>query len=79
MNIKKMTAIFIGLVIAAIAGYDVYAIMKGGTEASISHVIFVWSYKYPAFTFAMGFTMGHLFWRIRDTKASKQISDYTRK
>ena len=65
---KNIAAIFIGLVIVAIAIVDVYLIYIGGTSASISHQIITWSYDYPAFTFLMGFAMGHLFWKIRPTK-----------
>lgn len=83
---KNKTAIFIvsllTAVIVLIAVYDVWAISKGGTEASISHLIFVWSYKYPMFTFMAGMISGilagHLFWRIRDTAETKKISDSTR-
>jgi hypothetical protein len=79
MDIKKLTVYFIGLCVLAIIGYDVYAIIKGGTEASISYTIYSWSYKYPIFTFACGVLAGHFFWRIRDTKGTKQISDDSRK
>jgi hypothetical protein len=73
-NFKKYAAIFIGVVIIAIAIYDIIAISAGGTEASISHMMITWSYKYPAFTFLMGFTMGHLFWRMRDTKETSELT-----
>jgi hypothetical protein len=67
-NWKRITIIFILSVILTIAFYDVLAIYKGGTEASISHTIIVWSYRFPAFTFLFGFVMGHLFWRVKETK-----------
>ena len=62
-KIRKITGIVIALTVATLGLYDVYAFMEGGTEGTISHVINSWSYNYPAFTFAMGFLMGHLFWR----------------
>lgn len=65
---KNMAAIFIAVVIIIIAIVDTFLIVKGGVGASISHQIIDWSYKYPAFTFLMGFTMGHLFWKIGDVK-----------
>lgn len=74
INWKKYTAIFIVSVIVAIALYDVIAIQGGGTEASISHMLITWSYQYPAMTFLMGFTMGHLFWRMRDTKETAKLT-----
>lgn len=68
---KNAAAIFIGLTIVLIAIVDVILILKGGTSASISYQIIDWSYKYPAFTFLMGFTMGHLFWKISPTDKDK--------
>jgi len=65
---KFTAALFIAITIVIIAIVDVYLIMTGGTAASISHQIIVWSYEYPAFTFLMGFTMGHLFWKIKEVK-----------
>lgn len=65
---KFTAALFIGITIVMIAVIDTYFIMTGGTEASISHQIITWSYEFPAFTFLMGFAMGHLFWKIRDVK-----------
>ena len=77
-NFKKYTVYFIGLVIVAIAVYDVIVIVNGGTEASISHTMIVWSYKYPVFTFLMGFVMGHLFWRMSDTIDTKKITEFVK-
>lgn len=74
MNWKKWTVIFISAMFVSIAIYDVFALSMGGTEASISHVLIVWSYKYPVLTFAFGFVMGHLFWRVRDTKELLEIT-----
>ena len=87
MDIKKKTAIFtIGSILFFFLGwivYDIYAISEGGTEASISFMMYKWSYKYPIFTWVMGFIpgilVGHFFWRIRDTKETKEISDDSRK
>lgn len=83
---KQKTAIFIitltAIVAVSIAVYDVWAISKGGTEASISYVIYEWSSKLPMFTWFAGFVpgvlVGHLFWRIRDTEGTKKISDFSR-
>ena len=86
MNIKTKTSIFIwifvilGTLIAV--GYDIYAMMQGGTEATISFTVYKWSYQYPIFTFACGFfpgvLVGHFFWKIRDTETTKIISDNSR-
>lgn len=86
MDIKQKTSAFVSLSIFAIAAswivYDVYAISAGGTEASISFMMYEWSFKYPIFTLACGFfpglLMGHFFWRIRDTEGTKILSDNSR-
>lgn len=69
----KVTGYAILCVIISVASYDVYAFMKGGTEATVSHVILVWSYNYPIFTFAFGVLVGHLFWRTRDTAQTESL------
>lgn len=81
----RTTLFIIGTIVMWAAlwiGYDVYAIGEGGTEASISYMIFEWSYKYPIFTFCAGLIpgvlVGHFFWRIRDTEGTKIISDNSR-
>jgi len=76
INWKKWTAIFIVSVIVSIAVYDGIAIANGGTEASVSHMLITWSYQYPAFTFLMGFAMGHLFWRMRDTQVTAELTKH---
>lgn len=72
---KRVTYIFIAVLFIAIAIYDVYAIMKGGTEASISSIMIGWSYKFPLFPFSMGVICGHLFWRMRANKETKKEID----
>jgi hypothetical protein len=57
------------LAVFAILAWDVYAILVGGTEATISQLIIELSYQYPAMTFALGYVMGHLTWRVRSNKA----------
>ena len=64
-------AIFIIVTILAIAIFDTYLILDEGTNASISNQLIEWSYDYPAFTFIMGFVMGHLFWFISNRKRDK--------
>lgn len=84
MKSKTHIFVFSTVILFAIAwlAYDVYAIHKGGTEASISFMFYEWSYKYPIFTWSLGFIpgllVGHFFWRIRDTATTKQLSDMSR-
>jgi len=73
MNAKKMTFIFICVAGIVILGYDAFVMLKSGYEASISHTIIVLAYKYPIFTFLMGLTCGHLFWRMGASKETDAI------
>jgi hypothetical protein len=75
----KVTFIGIPLLILLILGYDVLAIYKDGSEASISALIIKMSYKFPAFTFLLGkftgFFEGHLFWRMKSNKMTEEIDN----
>jgi phosphatidylglycerophosphate synthase len=64
-ELQNVTAWVVVLFIAGILLYDVYAFYKGGVRGTVSYmVIMTWSRKYPAFTFMVGFVMGHLFWPL---------------
>lgn len=79
MNYKKLTGkVMIGILalIIIVLVYDAIAIMKGGTEASISSRIILMSYNMPLIPAVIGWfiglLMGHLFWRMKgndDTRA----------
>lgn len=69
----KLTPIFIFIIIAAIAAYDVWVIVVHGSHESISGYIIEWSYAHPVFSFVMGFVMGHLFWRMKRNERTKEI------
>ena len=71
-----MTKIFTLVMFIIVAIYDVYAIVTGGTENSISHLLIVSSYKYPILPFLIGVVCGHLFWRLSDTRDTKKIADF---
>ena len=78
MNIRKVTGIFIAVVLVIIGAYDVYAFASGGTEATVSWTIFKWGHEYPAFTFFLGFVMGHFFWQMKGLEKlgwKKEIKD----
>lgn len=74
MKWQKWTRVFIVAVVVLIAVWDVFVMVDGGTESSISHEMIVWAYKYPAFPFIMGFVMGHLFWRMGETKETAKVT-----
>jgi len=66
---RALTGWVILVIFIAIFGYDFYAYVVGGQDATISSVIITdWSINYPAFTFGMGFICGHLFWGLSKKK-----------
>jgi len=73
MKWQKATMIFIGILILAITAWDIFVLVDGGTESSISYVMLSWAYKYPIFPFIMGLTMGHLFWRVKNVKGTNKL------
>ena len=61
MNWVSITEGVLMVVPLAVIIYDVIAIEKGGTEASISAVVLRTSLKRPIVPFAVGVLCGHLF------------------
>jgi hypothetical protein len=80
MDWKKTTkyvtlAAIIGLII-----YDVFAIVGGGKEASISWLIISRGNKdYPLLVYAFWFLMGHLFWTMKDPTIPARVEAAMRK
>lgn len=75
-KLKNYAIYFIIAAILVIAAFDAWLIIEGDLESSISATLIEWGYKYPIFTFLMGVTMGHLFWRMRETPGTKKQDDY---
>lgn len=81
MDIKRVTkAVTFGAIptiIAALLMFDVLAISKGGSEASISSLIIKSSYEMPFAVFMVGqfsgILIGHLFWRMKTNNDTKEI------
>lgn len=66
---RGYSQVFIVLVIVGIFAFDAWVFVMGGQDATISSVIITeWAYDYPAFTFGIGFIMGHLFWPLSKKK-----------
>jgi hypothetical protein len=73
MNWKRTTKIFLLVLIVVIFAYDVLAIVKGGKAASISwFVISDLKKDYPLLNDMFWFTMGHLFWNMKDPTKGKE-------
>lgn len=69
MSKRELTGYMIPFFIVLIFGYDAYVFFTEGQDATISSVIITdWALNYPAFTFLVGFIMGHLFWPLSKKK-----------
>ena len=66
------TVIFILTMVVAIVVFDFYIIAKMGAQESISAYLIRWSHDYPSIPFLLGFTSGHLFWRMSDNRVYKE-------
>lgn len=53
---------FITIILLLIAGYDVFALFIGGTDATISRILLHDSAMVPAIPFGIGFLFGHVLW-----------------
>lgn len=60
-NNQKISAWAIGLTVVILGGYDIWAGVHGGYQATISWVMWDQSHTYPIIPFLMGFLCGHLF------------------
>ena len=67
-TIKKSTVIFIVTSLVVIVAYDVWAVIAGGIESTISEVVWSWSIRRPIIPFAAGIVCGHFFWQTRDAE-----------
>jgi len=80
MNKWKNITIYVTiLAVAILIGYDFVAIAKGGTEASISHLVKVWGHKYPIIPFVVGVLIGHFWWSVKPTKDLEEIERMVKK
>lgn len=74
---KFITFILIPLIIVVILGYDAFAIKEDGTEASISSLLITTAYQMPFMVYMIGLLngilIGHLFWRMKSNKDTKEI------
>lgn len=64
-NNQKVTAYVIFVAVVVLLGYDCYAYIHGGLEATISWILYDQSQEYPMIPFALGLLMGHLFGQMR--------------
>lgn len=69
MNGKRITRVFLVVIIAAIALFDIIIMSKYGKQASVSWIIISEAKTdYPLINDAFFITIGHLFWRMKTPK-----------
>lgn len=64
MSQEQVTIAVIVATIVSLIAYDVYAVLRGGKEATISGVIAQFSHKFPIIAFAGGLLCGHFWWPV---------------
>jgi len=69
---KTLTLTVIGMTVVALIAYDVYAIIVGGQESTISWQMIDLAYQIPFIPFAFGVLCGYFFWRARDPEKLKR-------
>lgn len=65
---KKITGFVILASIVVLVAYDFFAYSKGGTDATISWLIWTWSLETPTVSFSAGYLCGHLFAQMKGKK-----------
>jgi hypothetical protein len=61
---RKITIAFIVACTFLIIAYDIYAVLAGGIDGTVSAVIFDYSREYPIIPFAFGIMAGHFFFDV---------------
>lgn len=56
------TVAFIVTMVALIAIFDVLQLVRKGSQATISHVLYTAAQRWPIIPFTLGVVVGHLFW-----------------
>ncbi len=64
MNTESITIIIIVVLTFLLVIYDIYALVKGGEEATISVIIGKAAMKRPIVALVWGILMGHWFWPL---------------
>lgn len=72
----NITLLFLGILVAAIAIFDVWVIAKKGKPESISAHIIRGSKKYPLLVLIAGVVLGHLFWSFRTEGLYQDVKCY---
>jgi len=62
MNWPYCTRLFIVLVTLFVAFFDIIVVTFIGSDATISHQLMLWSYKYPVIPLFAGGLLAHFFW-----------------
>ena len=60
-QVRKVTIIVLVIALVLLLAYDVIAVIMGGTNATISWVLWTESHNYPVIPLFVGILIGHLF------------------
>jgi len=71
----RVTILILVVVLAILLVWDLYVAVIGDDSATISNVVLVAFHKYPFINSVTFYVLGHLSWRMVDTKELDKISD----
>lgn len=71
MSPRAVTAAVLVAAALLLVGYDVYAFLAGGVEATISRTVYEWAQRWPILPFALGVLTGHLFFSQHGLQGKK--------
>lgn len=63
--VDSITMGLIIFVVALLVVYDVWTIIKRGSDTTISVQLFEYSKRYPIIAFLLGVVFGHIFWPLQ--------------
>lgn len=71
MKYRTITIIIMAVALVLLVGWDIFAYVKAGREATISDILLDWSQRWPVIPLAFGVLMGHLFWPLKEKDNAK--------
>ena len=75
MNPKTKTLVTIGVIAAAVIGWDVWLFLEPPEENTVSEVLLTFSQDHPVVVLIAGILAGHIFWPQFTERKSDQKKD----
>lgn len=66
LKLRVITKIILISFVIILSMYDIWALIFGGVDATISRIVLSYAKDYPIIPFAFGVVCGHLFWSQKE-------------